>query len=55
MLVSDHGHSKSLLNALSAHANEHYPSSSYGVYPINGDSAIAIVLVANRYSPNNYW
>ncbi|KAL4760589.1 F-actin-capping protein subunit alpha [Aspergillus foveolatus] len=46
---------KSLLKALGAHAREHYPSSSYGVYPIENDSAIAILLVANRYSPNNFW
>lgn len=46
---------KSLLKSLSAHAKEHYPTSSYGVYPTEDDSAVAIVLVANRYSPNNYW
>lgn len=47
--------SKSLLKSLSAHAAEHYPSSSYGVYPIENDSALVILLVANRYSPNNFW
>ncbi|KAH8424864.1 F-actin-capping protein subunit alpha [Aspergillus melleus] len=46
---------KSLLKSLAAHAVEHYPRSSYGVYPIENDSAVAIVLVANRYSPNNFW
>lgn len=46
---------KSLLKSLSNHAKEHYPNSSYGVYPIENDSAIAIALVANRYSPNNFW
>ncbi|KAL5343581.1 F-actin-capping protein subunit alpha [Aspergillus crustosus] len=46
---------KSLLKALSTHAAEHYPSSSYGVYPMENDSAVAILLVANRYSPNNFW
>lgn len=46
---------KSLLKLLCVHAVEHYPSSSYGVYPIENDSAVAIVLVANRYSPNNFW
>lgn len=49
------GDSKSLLKSLSAHATEHYPNCSYGVYPIENDSAVAIVLVANRYSPNNFW
>lgn len=46
---------KSLLKALAQHALEHYPTSSYGVYPIENDSAVAILLVANRYSPNNFW
>ncbi|EED21077.1 F-actin capping protein alpha subunit, putative [Talaromyces stipitatus ATCC 10500] len=46
---------KSLLRSLSTHAKEHYPSSSYGVYPVDNDTAIAIVVVANRYSPNNFW
>ncbi|KAL4937177.1 hypothetical protein BDV06DRAFT_203458 [Aspergillus oleicola] len=46
---------KSLLKALGEHAREHYPSSSYGVYPVENDSAITILLVANRYSPNNFW
>ncbi|KAJ9620155.1 hypothetical protein H2203_007920 [Taxawa tesnikishii (nom. ined.)] len=46
---------KSLVKTLSAHAAEHYPSSSIGVYPIDNDSAIALVLVANKYSPNNFW
>ncbi|OKL60857.1 hypothetical protein UA08_03300 [Talaromyces atroroseus] len=46
---------KSLLRSLSAHATEHYPNSAYGVYPIENDTAVAIVLVANRYSPSNFW
>ncbi|TKA79267.1 F-actin-capping protein subunit alpha [Cryomyces minteri] len=46
---------KSLLKSVSTHAKEHYPSSSVGVYPIENDSLIAIVLVANKYSPNNFW
>ncbi|CAG8304793.1 unnamed protein product [Penicillium salamii] len=46
---------KSLLKSFGAHAREHYPSCSYGVYPIENDSAVAIILVANRYSPNNFW
>lgn len=47
--------SKSLLKSLATHAQEHYPSCSYGVYPTEDDSAVAILLVANRYSPNNFW
>ncbi|BCR92878.1 F-actin-capping protein subunit alpha [Aspergillus chevalieri] len=46
---------KSLLKSLSAHATEHYPNCSYGVYPTENDSSVAILLVANRYSPNNFW
>lgn len=47
--------SKSLLKSFGVHAREHYPNCSYGVYPIENDSAVAMVLVANRYSPNNFW
>ncbi|KAJ5822387.1 WASH complex F-actin capping protein alpha subunit [Penicillium robsamsonii] len=46
---------KSLLKSFGVHAREHYPNCSYGVYPIENDSAVAIVLVSNRYSPNNFW
>ncbi|KAI9734003.1 MAG: F-actin-capping protein subunit alpha [Cirrosporium novae-zelandiae] len=48
---------KSILKSLSSHAKEHYPSpsTSYGVYPIENDSAIAILTVASKYSPNNFW
>ncbi|GAB1215268.1 F-actin-capping protein subunit alpha [Aspergillus terreus] len=53
--VTQTANSKSLLKSLGTHAREHYPSCSYGVYPIENDSAVAILLVANRYSPNNFW
>ncbi|KAI9736527.1 MAG: F-actin-capping protein subunit alpha [Claussenomyces sp. TS43310] len=46
---------KSLLKSLSTYVQEHYPNASHGVYPTEGDSKIAIVLVANKYSPNNFW
>ncbi|TVY85326.1 F-actin-capping protein subunit alpha [Lachnellula suecica] len=46
---------KSLLKSLSTHVKEHYSNASYGVYPIEDDSKIAIVVVANKYSPNNFW
>jgi capping protein (actin filament) muscle Z-line, alpha len=26
-----------------------------GVYPVESDSAVAILLVANKYSPQNFW
>ncbi|KAI9818895.1 MAG: F-actin-capping protein subunit alpha [Pycnora praestabilis] len=46
---------KSLLKSVATHSREHYTSASYGVYPIQDDSAVAILLVANKYSPNNFW
>jgi hypothetical protein len=46
---------KSLLKSVGTHTKEHYPNASYGVYPIEGDSKIAILVVANKYSPNNFW
>ncbi|WEW58668.1 F-actin-capping protein subunit alpha [Emydomyces testavorans] len=47
--------SKSLLKVLSSHAQEHFTNSSYGVYPTDDDSSLTILLVANKYSPNNFW
>ena len=44
---------KSLLKSFSTHASEHYSSPTYGVYPF--DDQIAMLLVANRYSPSNFW
>ncbi|ORY62560.1 F-actin-capping protein subunit alpha [Pseudomassariella vexata] len=46
---------KSTLKSLSTYAREHYANAAYGVYPIENDSKVAIVLVANKYSPNNFW
>ncbi|KAL2264791.1 hypothetical protein VTJ83DRAFT_7301 [Remersonia thermophila] len=46
---------KSILKALSAYVKEHYPNAAYGVYPIENDSKVAIIIVANKYSPNNFW
>ncbi|MCJ1329076.1 F-actin-capping protein subunit alpha [Thelotrema lepadinum] len=46
---------KSLLKALAAHVTEHYPSATYSVFPTDSDSTLAIVLVANKYSPKNFW
>ncbi|KAF2227563.1 F-actin-capping protein subunit alpha [Elsinoe ampelina] len=45
---------KSLLKPLSSHASEHYPSATTGVFPIS-DGSIAILIVANKYSLNNFW
>jgi len=46
---------KSILKSVSSHANEHYPSSTVGVFPTDNDSKIAILLVASKYSPANFW
>lgn len=46
---------KSLSKGLGSHVKEHYPNASYGVYPIEDDSKVAILVVANKYSPNNFW
>jgi len=45
----------SIIKSLGTHVKEHYPNASYGVYPIEDDSKIAILVVANKYSPNNFW
>ncbi|KAJ8126441.1 hypothetical protein O1611_g7197 [Lasiodiplodia mahajangana] len=46
---------KSTLKSLSTYVQEHYPSASYGVYPTENDTKLAIIVVANKYSPNNFW
>ncbi|KAI1173544.1 2-oxoisovalerate dehydrogenase beta subunit [Nemania sp. FL0916] len=46
---------KSTLKSLSTYIGEHYPSASYGVYPVENDTKITIIIVANKYSPHNYW
>ncbi|KAF2200299.1 subunits of heterodimeric actin filament capping protein Capz [Delitschia confertaspora ATCC 74209] len=56
LLESDHSDLvKSLLKSLSIHTAEHYPNSTLGVYPIEDDTQLAIVTVANKYSPSNFW
>ena len=52
MLVSPR---KSTLKSLSAYVEEHYSSASYGVYPIENDTKVAVIIVSNKYSPQNYW
>lgn len=53
--IADVNCRKSTLKSLSTYVGEHYPNAAYGVYPIENDSKIAIIIVANKYSPNNYW
>jgi capping protein alpha len=37
------------------YVKEHFPSAAYGAYPIESDSKVAVIIVANKYSPNNFW
>ncbi|KAK5661952.1 hypothetical protein OQA88_10062 [Cercophora sp. LCS_1] len=46
---------KSTLKGLSPYVKEHFPNAAFGVYPIEDDSRIAIIIVANKYSPKNFW
>lgn len=46
---------KSTLKGLTTYVKEHFPNAAYGVYPIENDTKIAIIIVANKYSPNNFW
>ncbi|KAF2124010.1 F-actin-capping protein subunit alpha [Dothidotthia symphoricarpi CBS 119687] len=46
---------KSLVKSLGTHTAEHYPKSSYAVFPASSDSQLALLTVANKYSPSNYW
>ncbi|MCJ1465229.1 F-actin-capping protein subunit alpha [Pseudocyphellaria aurata] len=44
-----------LQKSLSTHAGEHYPNSTVAIYPISSDSTLVLLLVANKYSPSNFW
>ncbi|KAF1976856.1 F-actin-capping protein-like protein subunit alpha-1 [Bimuria novae-zelandiae CBS 107.79] len=50
---------KELLNALvkslRSHGSEHYPAYHIGAYPTTSDTQIALLTVASKYSPANYW
>lgn len=46
---------KSTLKSLSTYVKEHFRNAASGVYPIEDDSKIAIVIVSSKYSPNNFW
>ncbi|KAK4185550.1 F-actin-capping protein subunit alpha [Podospora australis] len=45
----------STLKSLGSYVKEHFPNAVYGVYPIEDDSRLAVIIVANKYSPNNFW
>lgn len=56
LLESSHSESvKSISKNLKSYLNDHYSNAACGVYPINEDSEIAILIVANQYSPRNFW
>ncbi|KAL2150741.1 hypothetical protein VTH82DRAFT_7304 [Thermothelomyces myriococcoides] len=46
---------KSILKGLSTYVAEHFTNAAYGAYPIENGSKVAIIIVANKYSPNNFW
>ncbi|KAG7286121.1 F-actin-capping protein subunit alpha [Staphylotrichum longicolle] len=46
---------KSVLKGLSSYVREHFTNAAYGAYPVENDSKVAVVIVANKYSPNNFW
>ncbi|RKF75038.1 F-actin-capping protein subunit alpha [Golovinomyces cichoracearum] len=46
---------KSISKIIKPYIQEHYPNASFGVYPVKDDSEIAILIVANKYSPKNFW
>ncbi|KAI6910217.1 F-actin-capping protein subunit alpha, partial [Hortaea werneckii] len=44
---------RSLQQAFKTASAEHFPSSTIGIYPTS--NTITLVLVANKYSPQNFW
>ncbi|KAF4449706.1 transketolase [Fusarium austroafricanum] len=46
---------KSTLKSIGPYVDEHFTNAAHGVYPIESDSKIAIIIVGNKYSPNNFW
>lgn len=46
---------RSLQKSFSKAAAEHFPTSTIGIYPTSSDTDLAIILVANKYSPQNFW
>ncbi|TQS36451.1 hypothetical protein Golomagni_03100 [Golovinomyces magnicellulatus] len=46
---------KSISKNIKPYIQEHYPDASFGIYPVKNDSEIAILIVSNKYSPQNFW
>lgn len=55
MLRETTQNSKSTLKSLGPYVQEHFPNAAYGVYPTENDSKVAVIIVSNKYSPNNFW
>jgi hypothetical protein len=45
----------STLKALAKYVKDHYERPAFGVYPIDNGSRVAILIVSNKYSPQNFW
>lgn len=46
---------RSLQKSFAGAAAEHFPSSTVGVYPSQSGDEVAVLLIANKYSPQNFW
>ncbi|KAL9589187.1 MAG: hypothetical protein Q9203_002015 [Teloschistes exilis] len=44
-----------LLKSLTTHSTEHYPSATTAVCPASPSGHVALLLVSNKYSPQNFW
>ncbi|KAL1890536.1 F-actin-capping protein subunit alpha [Sporothrix stenoceras] len=51
----DNDLASSTLKSLATYVKDHYERPAFGVYPIDNDSKIAILIVSNKYSPQNFW
>ncbi|KIH91719.1 capping protein (actin filament) muscle Z-line, alpha [Sporothrix brasiliensis 5110] len=45
----------SILKSLGAYVKDHFERPAFGVYPIDDGARIAILIVSNKYSPQNFW
>ena len=46
---------RSIAKSLAVYVAEHFRDASCGVFPTADDAGVAVVIVANKYSPKNYW
>ncbi|KJR85719.1 capping protein (actin filament) muscle Z-line, alpha [Sporothrix schenckii 1099-18] len=47
--------SASTLKSLATYVKDHFERPAFGVYPIDNGARIAILIVSNKYSPQNFW